>query len=168
MASVDADDLVRFGQLVRRYVDVVDGDVAGIDLLRQLRIALGDLYAMALHQPAPPRSERSGHLELVSNAKKGAVAASLERRLPSELYWSALLPRNYADVGDLGVKTLADALGTIYGWLAPGLGLLGKTGSDKELQQWWFEWEAYWGSPAVRCIAILHEVIVDLEMYARP
>src|SRR5437667_2390112 len=47
----------------------------------------------------------------------------LLRRLPRELYWSALLPLTYETVGDQGVRLLSEDLADIYCSLENGLRL---------------------------------------------
>ncbi len=153
-----------FGALVRSYVGVLDGDVRGLGLLRDLRTALTDLYAAAIHvSPAPPRSG-DGSIHLLEDSRRVEIEASLQRRLPPEMYWSALLPLTYKTVGNAGVKQLAEDLVEVCGWLAPGLRLLETASPTSQLEDWWFgTWDVSWGITSIRCISILHEVINDLE-----
>jgi hypothetical protein len=79
------------------------------------------------------------------------------------MYWSGLLPLTYLTVEYVGVNQFAEDVVDIYGWLAPGLSVLST--SINEAHGWWFNgWDIYWGSPTVRCLDVLQEVIVDLEM----
>jgi hypothetical protein len=161
----EPDSVLEFASAVREFVDVIEGDVAGLQLLRDLRRGLADLYAAALRLPEPPRGKRAGqNIELVTESKGAAIMTSLEMRLPKKMYWSALLPLTYETVGDFGVNELADEVREIYGWLVPGLALMERNGPRAEVEDWWANWEVSWGWPGVRCMAILHEVITDLEM----
>jgi len=151
-----ANPVPNLGDLVRRFVAVIDGDLAGLELLRELRVALADMYAAGPRLPElPSMCPPEGHVEPVTESKQAALVASVESRLPREMYWSGLLPLTYLTVGDAGVKQFADDLREIYFWLAPGFGRNHATVGD---------WQSYWGMPTVRCLAVLHEVIGDLEM----
>lgn len=168
-ASPDQDpsDAVRtFAPLVRQYADVIDGATSDLSLCKEIRSALTDLYAAAIHAPDPsPVTAGRGTIELVPASKRSEIEAALVSRLPREMYWSALLPRDYLTVGDLGVNTMAEYLQDIYSWLVPGLVLFDIAGATPELKDWWFgSWEVNWGRSAVRCMDILHEVITDLTM----
>jgi hypothetical protein len=88
----------------------------------------------------------------------------LLRRLPRELYWSALLPLTYETVEDRGVRQLSEDLADIHSWLENGLRLQRTGGTSQELLRWWGSWETDWGNTAVRTLTVLHEVIVDLDM----
>lgn len=167
--AFDRAAISKFAKDVRIFTDVVEGRTADLSLCRELRSVLTDLYAAAVHAPelAPTKGQ---NIPLVEHAARDEIEASLRQRLPREMYWTALLPATYETVGDLGVNTMADFLQEIYGWLVPGLSLFEREGPAPEVAAWWFSgWEVHWGSAAVRCIAILHEVIDDLaiNLYGR-
>jgi hypothetical protein len=170
MARSDADSqldtAVTFSALVRRFAEVIaGGNATGLDLLRELRSALADLYAEGPRLPdLPPINGPRARIKLIPESDQEEITASLERQLPREIYWSGLLPLTYLTVGDAGVTQLAEDLCEIYAWLTPGLVLFDANGPIREVVAWWANWETTWGTPTVRCLKILHEVITDLEL----
>jgi hypothetical protein len=160
----DGEAVSTFARLVARYVDVIDGTVADLSLCRELRSALADLYAAAIHAEEPTHVPPHS-IDLVTQERRNSIELSLSTRLPSDLYWTALLPETYLTVGDLGIKTIAEDLQEVYSSLQPGLTLFASARARTELKDWWFgAWEVSWGSSAARCIDILHEVINDLSI----
>ena len=164
----DADDLAvaTFVPLASRYVEIVQNqDLAGLPLLKELRQILADLYAMGPRLPDhAPFHDQMRQFETLPEDGWQQIFGDLLRRLPSELYWSALLPLTYETVGDRGVRQLSEDLADIYGELENGLRLKRAGGTSQELLRWWSSWETDWGATAIRTLRVLHEVISDLDM----
>ncbi len=157
--------VLTFAGLARRWVEIIDGDMLGLGLLIALRQAMTLLYGAGLQLPERPRQKPTDRrVRLTPEARQAEVVASLEARLPPEMYWSALLPLTYLTVGNAGVTQFADELREIYTELAPGLELFDDSGITTELVDWWSDGDYSWGPPTIRCIQILREVIVDLRM----
>ncbi len=130
-----------------------------------LRQAMTLLYAAGLQLPERPEQKPTDRrVRLTPEAKQAEVEASLEARLPPEMYWSALLPLTYLTVGNSGVVQFVDELREIYTNVEPGLELFDDSGITTELVNWWSDGDYSWGPPTIRCIQILHEVIIDLRM----
>jgi hypothetical protein len=157
--------VLTFAGLARRWVEIIDGDIQGLELLVALRRAMTLLYAGGLQLPERPEQKPTDRrVRLTPEAKQAEVVASLEARLPPEMYWSTLLPLTYLTVGNAGVMQFADELREIYANVEPGLELFDDSGITTELVDWWSDSDYSWGPPTIRCIHILHEVIVDLRM----
>ena len=96
-----------------------------------------------------------------------AVFDELARRLPPQLYWSDLLPLTWETVGDAGVRQLATLVSEAYGH-AKFASLLWSATDDDATRR--YDWDSTFGifiAPrALRALAITHEVVRDLEMYA--
>ena len=164
----DADDIAvaAFVPLASRYVLIVQNqDLVGLPLLKELRQVLADLYAMGPRLPDhAPFHDPMRQFETLPEGGWQQIFNDLLRRLPRELYWSALLPLTYETVEDRGVRQLSEDLADIHSWLENGLRLQRNGGTSQELLRWWGSWETDWGNTAVRTLRVLHEVIVDLDM----
>jgi hypothetical protein len=157
--------VLKFASLARRWVEIIEGDLKGLELLIALRQAMTLLYAAGLQLPEGPEKEPTNRrVRLTPEAKQAEVVASLDARLPPEMYWSALLPLTYLTVGNTGVTQFADDQREIYTLLEPGLELFDDSGITVELVDWWSDGDYSWGPPTIRCVHILHEVITDLRM----
>lgn len=157
--------VLTFVSLVRQWIGIIRGDMSGLELLLALRRAMTLLYAAGLQLPEAPEGKATERqLRLTPEPERAEVVASLEARLPHEMYWSALLPLTYLTVGNAGVVQFADNLGDIYADLEPGLKLFDDSGITDELVDWWSDSDYSWGPPTIRCLPILHEVITDLRM----
>lgn len=162
----DATAVGAFVPLARRYVRIVSNQhLDGLGLLRELREVLADLYAIGPRLPDhAPYDDQLRPFETLPEDRWGQVFNDLARRLPTELYWSALLPLTYETVGDRGVRDLSEDLSDMYMTLENGFQLQRAGGTPGELLRWWGSWETNWGGTAVRTLGVLHEVIVDLDM----
>jgi hypothetical protein len=157
--------VLKFAGLARRWVEIIDGAMKGLELLIALRQAMTLLYAAGLQLPeAPAREPTNRRIRLTPEARQAEVVAALEARLPHEMYWSALLPLTYLTVGNTGVTQFADDLREIYTLLEPGLELFDDSGITTEVVDSWSNGDYSWGPPTIRCVHILHEVINDLRM----
>ena len=82
------------------------------------------------------------------------------------MYWSELLPLTYETVGDIGTLHVAEDLSDIYIEFMNGFQMESAGGESADLLNWWIgDWQYGWGITAVRLLAILHEVITDLEAH---
>ena len=117
--------VLTFAGLARNWVEIIEGDVQGLELLIALRHAMTLLYAAGLQLPEKPEQKPADRrVRLTPGAKQAEVVASLEARLPPEMYWSALLPLTYLTVGKVGVTQFADELREIYTNVEPGVGAI--------------------------------------------
>jgi uncharacterized protein DUF5063 len=162
----DATAVRAFVPVASRYVEIVQNqDLAGLPLLKELRQVLADLYAMGTRLPDhAPFRDSMPEFETLPEDDWQQIFNDLLRRLPRELYWSALLPLTYETVEDRGVRQLSEDLADMYSWLENGFRLQRAGGTSQELLRMWGSWETSWGSTAVRTLRVLHEVIVDLDM----
>ena len=144
--------------------DVEDGSLAGLDLLRRLRSDLADLYAIGPRLPRDRARDRPlPHFELGTQEAWAATKDGLVQRLPSQLYWTALLPRTYLTVGETGTQQLAAEVTDVLEYLEDGL-RLEVAGTPRNQLDWWSgSWEVSWGGITIRVLTVLHEVINDLE-----
>ena len=124
--------------------------------MRKLRSSLADLYAFIANLPALGvfPSSTSSATKPPSEREVRRIGDQLIVRLPANLYWSALLPLTWETVGSKGVQELADAL------LEVRRGLVENTTAfllELELP--------IIGRQVLNILAILHEVVSDLEAY---
>jgi len=166
MGDADATAVAAFAPLASRYIAIVQNpELIGLPLLKELRQTIADLYAMAPRLPDhAPFHDPMRQFETLPEDGWQQIFNDLLRRLPSELYWSALLPLTYKNVEDQGVRQLSEDLADIYSWLENGFRLQRVGGTSQDLLEWWGSWETDWGYAAVRTLSVLHEVIVDLDM----
>jgi Domain of unknown function (DUF5063) len=166
VSDADTAAVAAFVPLAGRYIEIVQNqELVGLPLLKELRQVLADLYAMGPRLPDhAPFHDQMRHFETLPEDAWQRIFKDLVRRLPGELYWSALLPLTYETVKDQGVRQLSEDLADIYRWFEDGFRLRRGGGTSQELLRWWGDWETSWGGTAIRTLRILHEVIVDLEM----
>jgi hypothetical protein len=166
MGDADATAVAAFVPLASRYIAIVQNqELIGLPLLKELRQAIADLYAMAPRLPDhAPFHDPMRVFETLPEDGWQQIFNDLLRRLPRELYWSALLPLTYENVEDQGVRHLSEDLADIYSWLENGFRLQRVGGTSQDLLEWWGSWETDWGYAALRTLSVLHEVIVDLDM----
>jgi Domain of unknown function (DUF5063) len=166
VSDADTSAVAAFAPVAGRYVEIVQNkELVGLPLLKELRQVLADLYAMGPRLPDhAPFHDQMRHFETLPEGGWQQIFNDLLRRLPRELYWSALLPLTYETVEDRGVRQLSEDLADIYSLLENGLRLQRTGGTSEELLRWWGSWETGWGSTAVRTLRVLHEVVIDLDM----
>ena len=166
--AVDTADeiLTAFAVVARGFRQVIeDPALERVDLLRMLRVTMADLYATALRMPGrPPRTGVPRQFSLLPSDLWVAIRDELMRRLPHEMYWTALLPLTYETVADVGTRQMAEDLSDIYIDLGNGFQLQMAGGTSADVLDWWADWDVSWGATTVRCLAVLHEVIGDLAM----
>ena len=156
-------------QGVERFVsDVEDLPLAGVPLLLRLRVALADLIYLGLHYDSAGQA-RGEYPRITFDNEDAAEAVydELVRRLPSQIYWSDLLPLTWETVDDACVRQLATLVSDAYGH-AKFASLLWRATDDDATRR--YDWDSTFGifiAPrALRALAITHEVVCDLEMYA--
>lgn len=156
-------------QGVERFVSAVeDVSLAGVPLLRRLRVDLADLIYLGLHYDYAGQA-RGEYPRIIFDTEDAgeAVFDELARRLPPQLYWSDLLPLTWETVGDAGVRQLATLVSEAYGH-AKFASLLWSATDDDATRR--YDWDSTFGifiAPrALRALVITHEVVRDLEMHA--
>jgi hypothetical protein len=92
--------------VVTLKADVEEQRLAGLALLRRLRVDLADLYAMGPLLPRDPGPDNS-HFDAVSEEWWITTGVGLAKRLSSHMYWTVLLPLTCLTVGDAGTELLA-------------------------------------------------------------
>ncbi len=143
MGDADATAVAAFVPLASRYIAIVQNqELIGLPLLKELRQAIADLYAMAPRLPDhAPFHDPMRKFETLPEDGWHQIFNDLVRRLSRELYWSALLPLAYETVKDQGVRQLSEDLADIYRWFEDGFRLRRGGGTSQELLQWWGDWE---------------------------
>lgn len=155
---------------IERYVAAVeDTSLAGIPLLRRLRVDLADLICVGLHYGYDGQT-RGEYPRITFDTEDAAnsVFDNLTKRLPPEIYWSDLLPLTWETVGDSGVRRLSGLISEADGHAKFAMLLWEATDDDPVRRYDWSNTFSIFIAPrAIRALAILHEVVEDLEMYAR-
>jgi hypothetical protein len=146
--------------LVERCLELIRGDEPrGLDLIRELRKALADLYADLIRLPALGIYPAMTWLPGPDFPEREEMRSLLIQRLPAGLYWSALRPLTWETVGDTGGGLVADALLGLRQELM--LNSLPKAPSllRDEVPSL--------GGPILAVLTILQELASDLEAYER-
>lgn len=156
--------------LVRAFVDLVEGEEPrGLDLLKRFRLVLADTYAAMLRLPpcgvAPARTVPLSSED--PDALEAKATDALKGRLPPELYWSALLPLTWASVGAVGVERLSAMLAESYSRLKGSVVEFDLGATPAEMFDSWETALIFFARPLLQALAVLHEVVTDLEMYER-
>ncbi len=154
-------------ELARRYVALTQGvEPRGLELLRQLREVLADLYAALVKLPGLGIEPAPTTGILAVTPDDAPVQSGLAARIPPGLYWSSLLPLTWETVGDRGVQQLAENLTDIRHRLRTSLESRDGGHHQHSLLALQLEVPDLCRS-ILEALTILHEVVTDLEAYEK-